>query len=130
MSDTVSNADPNTGHEYAALPMRVSKAQVDAVVAALADNLRLLQSGDLTQAAANIAEAVVTANDTKPQYVVLVANNGGRETLVYGPYAGVKTAQNAADSGTMGTAAPAYRYGILPLLKAPRRGHRPTKRTP
>ena len=117
--------DPATGHEYADLPTRVTKAQVDAVLEALTDNLRLMQSGDLKTAAANIAEAVVTANDAKPQYVVLVANNGGRETLVYGPYAGVKTALNAAESGTMGTAPPAYRYGILPLLKAPRRGHRP-----
>jgi hypothetical protein len=124
------SVDPLTGHEYADLPTRVSKAQVDAVVAALTDNLRLLQTGNLAQAAANIAEAVVTANDTKPSYVVLVADNGGTSTLAYGPYAGVKTAKNAADSGTMGTADPAYLYGILPLLKAPRRGHRTTKRKP
>lgn len=102
---------------------RVLKAHKEAVKAALADNLQLLQAGHLDDAAANIAEAVLTALDVKATYVVLVRDGSAtRPLLVYGSYASVKTANKAAQSGHMGTAPGAQLVGVFPVLAAPRRG--------
>ncbi len=118
-----SPGQPVGGHEYAAESVRVLKAHRDAARQALAANLRLLQDGDLDQACANIAEAVITALDTKVSYVVLVVDGSTTHpVLVYGTYASAKTAKKASETGAMGTAPGARLLGIYPILKAPRRG--------
>ena len=109
--------------EHAIESTRVLKAHRDAVKASLAANLRLLQEGRLDDAATNIAEAVLTALDTKATYVVLVQDGSAtKPILVYGTYASLKTASKTAQSGHMGTAPGARLIGIYPLSKAPRRG--------
>ncbi len=112
-----------TEADYASAPTRVLKAHRLAVESALRDNLRLLQEGQRDQACTNIAEAVLTALDTKPAYVVVVIDGSATHPyLTYGPYATYKTAVKAIESGTMGTHPGARAVGIVPLLKAPRRG--------
>lgn len=68
---------------------------------------------------------VVTANDDKTQYVVVVQEpcSGGEAAglRVFGPYATTTAASKAVNTGLLATR-PDARGAILPLHKAPRKG--------
>lgn len=97
--------------------MRFTKAQRDAVKAAL---LRGKEAADLDVLVENVCHAFATAEDDKTRYVV-VTSKGNGERYAYGPYATVKTAAKALDSGDM-IGEVAVILGMRPVPRAVKRG--------
>lgn len=90
--------------------------------AAIRDARAVLASAGVPETpglADDICRAVVTADDHKVRYAVLVRD--GSAFRLFGPYATVDAAHKAVDTGLLASL-PGARGAVLPLTPAPKRG--------
>lgn len=99
--------------------IRVLKAHKDAVLETMQDAAALITTGGMETFAEVMAGAVLSASDSKVDWVVGV-RVPGEGPMIFGPYASADAAQKAIDGGHI----PAYVEGtqawVFPMLPAPR----------